>query len=583
MRRTTSTPRLASYLDRPPGRQVCVVSTASLPWQTGTAVNPLLRAAYLAHETSCQVTLVIPWLAEEEQKAVFPKGITFTDPSGQAQWVRNWVLKRCNFKATFDILFYPGRYDTLFFSISPSQGLAVVDSIPATKRDIAILEEPEHLTWFEGKKRWTDCFNHVVGIMHTNYEAYVREEAGALAARIIAQSTTLLTRVHCHKVIKLSDAIQELPRSTTQFVHGVADGFIQVGRAAAQQRRHYAAGPAEQQLSDSDIQLSDKAKQLADGDQSSSCEEGSSTDYFSSSSSNTSGRERDNSWETATARRDETTLFPKGAYFIGKAVWGKGYGELFDRMAEANAIDGCSLQLDCYGHGEDLEEIKARAAELKLDIAFKGAVDHLDKTIHAYKVLVNASLSDVVATTTAEALAMGKWVLVADHPENDFFRQFDNALIYTSTADFLRLWRQAVTSEPPPLTAADCERLTWQAATQRLLSAAAIASDEWPSTSASLSDSLVWQAYKPFSFIEVVSRAVGKHHGGRAAEDDLERVLREDPQSELVAPLQQQLLQQRRRWRHRFSLCFRGTNSAIVLGGPNLLDGFQSALEHGTW
>lgn len=64
---------------------------------------------------------------------------------------------------------------------------------------------------------------------------------------------------------------------------------------------------------------------------------------------------------------------------------------------------------------------------------------------------------------------MGKFVVCADHPSNEFFRSYPNCLTYKTTEDFVAKVREALASEPQPLTPEQRYNLSWEAATQRFL------------------------------------------------------------------------------------------------------------------
>ena len=108
---------------------------------------------------------------------------------------------------------------------------------------------------------------------------------------------------------------------------------------------------------------------------------------------------------------------------------------------------------------------------------FRGRIDHAALK-EQYKVFVNPSVTEVLCTTTAEALAMGKFAIIPVHPSNEFFLKFPNCLAYRSKLEFAANLRWALTHEPEPLTPELAREFTWEAATERFVKAAAITKKE---------------------------------------------------------------------------------------------------------
>lgn len=385
-------------------QHIAIFTTASLPWLTGTSVNPLFRAAYLAKDDKWKVTLVIPWLKLEDQHHVYSNKITFNSTSEQETYVRQWLEERTGFSSSFTIRFYPGRFSLHKRSIIALGDITEV--IPDEEADVAVLEEPEHLTWYHHGKRWKLKFRLVVGVVHTNYLEYVkREKNGQFQAFLLKYVNSWVVNIYCHRVIRLSAATQELPRSVICNVHGVNPRFLEIGMKKREQQQN------------------------------------------------------------------DTHLFTKGAYYIGKMVWHKGYKELLKLLCD-NQKDLTGLEVDLYGSGEDSDQVEEAAKKLDITVRVNPGRDHADPLFHDYKVFLNPSTTDVVCTTTAEALAMGKIVVCANHPSNDFFKQFPNCRVYDDDEGFVKETCKALQDQPSPLTDAQRHELSWEAATERFLKSA---------------------------------------------------------------------------------------------------------------
>ena len=97
-------------------KNIWIVTTASLPWMTGTAVNALLRAAYLTTGRSKMgggVTLMLPWLEREsDQEQLYGKDRVFSSPEEQEVFVRKWLRETAKFPQAatdLNLAWYTGK------------------------------------------------------------------------------------------------------------------------------------------------------------------------------------------------------------------------------------------------------------------------------------------------------------------------------------------------------------------------------------------------------------------------------------------------------------------------------------------
>ena len=116
-------------------------------------------------------------------------------------------------------------------------------------------------------------------------------------------------------MIRLSAAIQDLPRSIICSVHGVNPKFLEIGKR--------------------------KNEHQQNGDQ----------------------------------------AFSKGAYYIGKMAWSKGYKELL-KLLHDHQKELTGLEVDLYGNGEDSDQVQEAAKKLELDVRVHPGHDHADPLFH---------------------------------------------------------------------------------------------------------------------------------------------------------------------------------------------------------
>lgn len=143
-----------------------------------------------------------------------------------------------------------------------------------------------------------------------------------------------------------------------------------------------------------------------------------------------------------------------GVFFLGRLTWSKGLSEVIDAAA---ALD---LPIDVYGDGLDEGAIRKAAAARGAPVRLKGLTDVPWDVVARYRVFLNPSLSEVLCSTTAEALVAGRHVVMPRCAANRPFEDLPNTHFYDTRMQMLDALRHAMRATPEPPTAARA-RFDW--------------------------------------------------------------------------------------------------------------------------
>jgi hypothetical protein len=487
-------------------------------------------------------------------------------------------------EANLRIQFWEGSYHAGFGSIFPTEDICSL--IPADEADVAILEEPEHLNWFRvppssTTKRsnissdaiptaneattpteggsiihswgWAHKFRFVVGILHTNYGAYMRQYGMGTAlvtAPALNSLSALVVRAYCHRVIRLSETLTSLDPAleVTSNVHGVRDEFLAEPSPDAAPTPEDTAALAPVYFIgkiiwakgfDSVLELQEAYRErvgsyfgmdvYGGGEDmksvqraffgrrkanktTASSDDGSSSHGVLSDSEHESGDEKsaagvfrnpsslreqvegsDDVAGEGVAKPDDLGPADVFADLSGKTLQSGAETAAETASAALKVVESVLEQgIGAFGlEKSSLTSKKSKAFSLApvrsrfkwrknpLPARFMGVKDHIElRELPTQKIFLNMSTTEVLCTTSAEALAMGKFVILPRHPSNDFFLKFPNCLAYADLDECVAKLQFALQNEPEPLDDATARMLSWEGATDRLYKASVVTEEE---------------------------------------------------------------------------------------------------------